>query len=139
MKRNKYNAVKTQVDGITFDSHAEARRYQQLKALKESGQITELVLQQKFPLHVNGQKVSTYIADFTYKNDGGLLIVEDAKGFKTPVYQLKKKMMFAEYGIVISEVYNTARHGSGKSQPTCSHGSVYGACAEPMCIHHGAD
>lgn len=32
--KSKYNNVKTVVDGITFDSKAEARRYQELKFMQ---------------------------------------------------------------------------------------------------------
>ncbi|MDI6686527.1 DUF1064 domain-containing protein, partial [Bacillus subtilis] len=34
MPANKYGERKTQVDGITFDSRAEAKYYEQLKCLK---------------------------------------------------------------------------------------------------------
>lgn len=36
---NKYGAKKTVVDGVTFDSKAEARRYQQLKLMQQAGEI----------------------------------------------------------------------------------------------------
>lgn len=44
-----------------------------------------------------------YIADFTYNDLNGQLIVEDAKGVKTPVYRLKRRMMAEKYGIEIKE------------------------------------
>ena len=47
---NKYHAIKTTVDGITFDSRAEARRYRELKLLERAGVIENLVLQPKFEL-----------------------------------------------------------------------------------------
>ena len=34
----------------------------------------------------------------------GEIIVEDVKGMKTPVYQLKKKIVEALYGLQISEI-----------------------------------
>lgn len=46
---------------------------------------------------------SYYIADFVY-TCGGEEVVEDAKGVKTAVYQLKKKLMADRYGILIQEV-----------------------------------
>jgi hypothetical protein len=100
---SKYNAVRTVVDGITFASKAEARRYQELKMMELSGDITQLELQPKFPLIVNGVKVGTYIGDFRYRY-GAVVYVEDVKGMKTPVYNLKKKMMKAQYNI---EIYET--------------------------------
>ena len=47
-------------------------------------------------------KKSKY-ADFTYNDLNGQLIVEDAKGVKTPVYRLKRRMMAEKYGIEIKE------------------------------------
>lgn len=40
----------------------------------------------------------TYIADFVYTR-GGKTIVEDAKGFKTKDYIIKKKLMLERFGI----------------------------------------
>lgn len=37
-------------------------------------------------------------------DERGARIVEDVKGFKTPVYRLKKKLVEALYGIQIREV-----------------------------------
>jgi hypothetical protein len=31
-------------------------------------------------------------------------VVEDVKGFKTPVYRLKKKLMLAVHGIIVVEI-----------------------------------
>jgi len=47
--------------------------------------------------------IGSYRADFTYVNEDGQPIVEDVKGFRTPVYRLKKKLMRALYGIEILE------------------------------------
>lgn len=94
---NKYRAIKTIVDGIKFDSKKEATRYGQLKLMEKAGMITDLKLQVVFEL-----SVCKYKADFTYyQNDH--LVVEDAKGVKTPAYRLKKKMMLNELGIEIKE------------------------------------
>jgi len=101
---NKYKAIKTVVEGITFDSKKEARRYLQLKLLVRAGAITDLELQPKFDLIVNGTKCGFYKADFRYVNKGvNEVIVEDVKGMKTPVYNLKKKLIKAIYGIEIFE------------------------------------
>ena len=47
---NKYHAKKTTIDGILFDSHAEALRYMELKLLKQAGIVTEIDLQPEFEL-----------------------------------------------------------------------------------------
>ena len=100
--RNKYRAIKAVVDGITFDSKKEARRYGQLKLLARAGEISELKLQPRFDLIVNGCKCGFYKADFEYIEDGKR-VVEDVKGMKTPIYNLKKKLVKAIYGIDIFE------------------------------------
>ena len=39
---NKFRAIKTRIDGITFDSKAEARVYMELKLLARAGEINGL-------------------------------------------------------------------------------------------------
>lgn len=102
MKRAKYNNKKTVIDNIVFDSKKEAARYVELKSLLKAGAISDLELQVRFPLSVNGQKICVYVADFCYKSKGKT-IVEDVKGVKTGIYRLKNKMMKAIYGIEIFE------------------------------------
>ncbi len=111
MKRHKYGAKPTTVDGIRFASKAEARHYAELKLREKAGEIRGLELQPKFPLMVPEYgsgfdvKVGHYIADFRYhEGPKGVLRVVDVKGMKTPVYRLKKKMVEAQYGIQITEV-----------------------------------
>jgi hypothetical protein len=94
------------VDGIRFDSKAEARRYGELKLLERTGKISDLKLQDTFDLPVNGVVVCSYRADFTYVEDDNL-VVEDVKSAatsKNPVYRIKKKLMKVVHGIDIREV-----------------------------------
>ena len=101
---SKYNAKKTVVDGITFDSKREAARYQELKLMERAGQIYGLALQQRFeliPKHGKNRAVY-YRADFVYVKDGKM-VVEDCKGYRTAVYKLKKKMFEYKYNIEILE------------------------------------
>lgn len=100
--RNKYRAIKTIVDGITFDSKKEAKRYVQLKLMVKTGAISDLKLQPRFDLIINDCKCGFYKADFDYI-ENGKRIIEDVKGMKTPVYNLKKKLIKAIYGIDIFE------------------------------------
>lgn len=103
--RLKYGNKKTVVDNITFDSMKEAGRYSDLKLLLKVGKIRDLELQPKFPIVVEGQKICTYRGDFSYiDNDTGLGVVEDVKGMKTAVYNLKKKLVRACHGIEIREL-----------------------------------
>lgn len=95
---NKYGNKKTVVDGIKFDSIKEAARYGELKLMQLAGEISELRLQVTYQL-----SVCKYKSDFVYYNADNELVVEDCKGMKTPVYNLKKKMMLHELGIKITE------------------------------------
>ncbi len=99
---SKYGNKKTVIDGIKFDSKAEARRYTELKVLERVGEITDLRLQPKYelqPKFKRGKKsiqAITYIADFEYREDGKL-IAEDTKGVRTQVFTLKAKMFQFKY------------------------------------------
>jgi len=107
MKRNKYNARKTMVDGVTFDSAKESRRYSELKLLEKAGVIHSLTLQPRFDLIVNGTKCGFYKADFKYV-ENSREVVEDVKGLKRggayAIFRLKKKLVKAIYGIDIVEI-----------------------------------
>lgn len=100
----KYNAKRTKVDGLDFDSKAEARRYQVLRLMERGGEIHGLTCHPRYPLVVNEQKICTYVGDFLYRTRDGKSILEDVKGVRTPVYRLKKKLLLALYGIEICEV-----------------------------------
>lgn len=107
--RSKYGAVKTTVDGYTFASRAEARRYEELMLLGLAGELDNLELQPVFPLVVNGVSVGRYVADFAYREKAtGAFVVEDVKGMRTPVYQLKKKLVAACHGIDVREIRRSA-------------------------------
>lgn len=113
-KRNKFGARKKEVDGITFDSTKEAKRYQSLKLLEQTGQIRELKTQVEYLL-IPSQKKSDgkaeraahYTADFVYRTRAGDLVVEDVKSTPTrtkPDYILRRKLMLMVHDIEIKEV-----------------------------------
>ncbi len=110
-RRSKYGAVRTTVDGITFHSAKEAARYQELQMLQMAGQITGLECQPRFDLWAHTGvvadapvRIGCYVADFAYETSQETMVVEDVKGFKTPLYRWKKKHFEAQYGIKIREV-----------------------------------
>lgn len=103
MKTPKYRAIPTEVDGIRFSSKKESRRYSELKLMERAGEISGLSLQPKFPIVINGVKVCNYLADFSYLLADGMRRVEDVKGFKTPIYNLKKRLVKAVHGVEIFE------------------------------------
>lgn len=107
VKRSKYRNVLTTVDGITFHSAAEARRYSRLTLLARAKRIDNLQRQVPFELVVSGVKVARYIADFTYDEllpSGTVSVVEDVKGYVTTEYAMKRALMLACYGITIREI-----------------------------------
>jgi hypothetical protein len=100
-KKSKYGNRKVVFDGFTFDSIKEGNRYLYLRARKLAGEITGLTMQTEFDLGV-----CKYLADFTYY-ENGKLIVEDVKSAFTrrlAVYRLKKKLMLQVHQIEIQEV-----------------------------------
>jgi len=106
---NKYNAIKTVVDGITFDSKKEARRYSELKLLERAKEIICLELQPRLDIVVNGTKVCFYKGDFRYYDVvDKSFVIEDVKGCKKggayAMFRLKKKLVKACYNIDIVEI-----------------------------------
>ena len=124
--QNKYHAKKAYLMGIAFDSKKEARRYAELLLLVRAGEINDLQLQVPFELipaqreadtvGARGgikrgkviERAVTYVADFTYRDKDGNLIVEDTKGYKEgqayAVFSIKRKLMLHVHGIRVKEV-----------------------------------
>ena len=108
---NKYGNRKITAYGETFDSQIEYHRYGVLRLQERVGIISDLKRQVKFVLIPTQrdeegkllEKECSYYADFTYKDSEGHLVVEDAKGAKTDVYKIKKKLMLYVHGIQIKE------------------------------------
>lgn len=102
-KKSKYGNKKTEVDGITFDSIKEAEYYQQLKLLKQAGEIKDFGLQPRFELQEgfdkNGKRYRpiTYYADFVVDNLDGTTDIIDIKGVETQVFKIKQKMFEYKY------------------------------------------
>lgn len=107
MKRSKYGAIKTTIDGIRFDSKAEATRWCDLQNLQRGGKITHLARQIPFQIKSNGNLICNYIADFTYVENGSY-VVEDVKGIITRDFALKAKLFEAQYGYKI-RIYSTKK------------------------------
>ena len=97
------NTKRKMVNGIEFDSTREARAWQDLCLQQQAGQITGLRRQVEFPIAINGKQVCSYWADFVFQR-GGKQVVADAKGFRTEIYRLKRKLMLAAYNVEIEEL-----------------------------------
>ena len=104
IRKAKYGASKTDVDGIVFDSKKEANRYKELLTLRKAGEIGLLELQVAFELNQGGTHSVKYIADFVYLDcKTGLKVIEDTKGYRTSIYKKKKRLMKKVHGIIIKE------------------------------------
>lgn len=126
---SKYYNIKTKTsDGLVFDSHKEALRWEQLLLLYKAGEISGLERQVRFELLPNqyesyeryskkGERLEDgrrlverkvdYIADFVYHVPStGELVVEDAKSTatRTKDYTIKRKLMLLVHSIRIKEV-----------------------------------
>ena len=116
--RTKYHNRKVKRDGMVFDSKREADRWTELKLLEKAGEIKDLQRQVKFELLPKQysrteftkagkprllEREVSYIADFTYFGSNGM-VVEDAKGYRTDDYKIKRKLALYMLGIEIIEV-----------------------------------
>lgn len=123
-KGNKYHNSAVIVDGISFQSRKEARRWRELKLMESAGMIHGLTRQKKFVLIPAQREPDTvgkrggkhkgklierevaYYADYSYYDKEGNEIVEDVKSpaTRTKDYILKRKMMLYVHGIRIREI-----------------------------------
>ena len=110
--KSKYGNHKvTTPEGLTFDSRAEYRRWCELNVLVKAREITDLKRQVPFDLvpaqvSPDGTKLRplAYVADFTYRDKAGRLVVEDPKGASTAEWIIKKKLMLHVHGIWVREI-----------------------------------
>ncbi|MDH3582148.1 MAG: DUF1064 domain-containing protein [Hyphomicrobiales bacterium] len=103
------NYQPTEVDGEKFHSKKEARRWSELKLLERAGQISDLKRQvrvslrgERGPILTKTGRTMVYVADFTYNDKTLGFVIEDAKGWATDVYLLKKAILKAQ-GVEIVE------------------------------------
>lgn len=131
---SKYRSKKVTVDGVTYASKKEYKRWCELNLLQRAGKITDLAFQVPFEL-IPAQKRTVETGE-RYKRDNlargiragdpktkevcleqscvyvadfvykedGRQVVEDTKGVRTADYIIKRKLMLYKYGIKIREV-----------------------------------
>ena len=109
---NKFSAQKTEIDGITFASKAEANRYAQLKLMERAKAIYDVKVQPAYLLRVNGTAIGTYRPDFSYQ-DGERIVVEDVKGIITPEASLRMRVFMAAYPAIELRIVDR----KGNSEP----------------------
>jgi len=103
---SKYKNQKTTINGIAFDSKAEAKRYLALYLLQASGRIRglerqvvyELAPAVKFEGATRKTPALRYVADFGYW-EGDKRIIEDVKGVQTPAFKIKRHLMKTVLGL----------------------------------------
>jgi predicted Zn-ribbon and HTH transcriptional regulator len=133
----KYHNKKTVIDGITFDSQAEARYYLQLKALKQAGEVAVIECHPLFTLlptywkccgivrgslelkkggkcpdcgkKVPATRAITYSADFRVTYADGRVEVVDVKGMETRAFQMRKKLLEYRYPEITLKVVKGVR------------------------------
>jgi len=96
-RKQKYNAVRTKVGEQTCDSKIEAEHYSKLLIAEKYGEISDLILHPRFPLHVNGKKIGVCVLDFQF-NDQGKTVYVDVKGVYIDFSRWKHAHFEAEYG-----------------------------------------
>ncbi len=107
-KSSKYNNCRFTDSEGSWDSKRERERWGQLRLLESSGRIQQLrkkvvyeLIASSFKNHKRLRPIQ-YVADFVYIEQG-IMVVEDSKGFRNKVYELKKRLMWEKYGIDIFE------------------------------------
>jgi len=107
--KQKYGNQKIEIDGILFDSKAEARYWGHLKIRVMAGEITNLRRQVTYEIApsvvIGGRKRPPlrYIADFVW-DEGGKTVTADVKGVAPEAYRIKRHLMKAIHGIDILEI-----------------------------------
>jgi len=108
ISRNKFRAEKVVIDGITFDSKSEARRYQELLILKSAGIVRDLKVHPKFDLTIMGTKIGSFKPDFQYVSQSGAVVIEDVKGTITEAASLRIRVFQAIYRIPVTIIGKNA-------------------------------
>lgn len=99
---SKYKNTKINAPDGTFDSKYEYEEWCRLKLLERAGIIKNLQRQVPFLLIPTIRTTEetlreiSYFADFVYEENGIIHIV-DTKGFETPEYKIKKRLLINQY------------------------------------------
>ena len=104
--KSKFGNKRVEFNGKMYDSQREAGVAAKLQALERTGKIREYREQHRIQLVPGDGKLRpvVYVADFYYVDLDGTPHVLDAKGFKTAVYRLKKRLAALLLRIEIEEV-----------------------------------
>ena len=95
-KKNKFSAVRQTYKGYSYDSKMEANYAMKLDLLLKAGEIKEITKQKRIELYVNDVHVANNYVDFLLEFPDGSLELHEVKGFPTPEWKLKRKILEAQ-------------------------------------------
>jgi hypothetical protein len=98
--RHKFNAKRTEHNGINYASRKEAMYAAELDIRVKSGEVIFYLTQ--VPLRLPGGV--KYVCDFLEFRSDGTAVFVDVKGHRTKEYIMKKKIIESIYPIEIMEV-----------------------------------
>ena len=99
-KKHKYNAQRTEHNGVLYASKKEADYAKNLDLCRKAGEIQYWLRQVPFTL--TGGII--YRVDFMEVNRDGSIDFVEVKGYKTEAFKIKKRLVEALYPIKIIEV-----------------------------------
>ncbi len=113
--QKKHSGKKNKFSAKPKGGYASTKEYDRAKTLhllQRANKISNLREQVKYLLipaqrDADGKLLErevAYIADFVYDDADGKTVVEDAKGYRTKEYIVKRKLMLYVHGIIINEV-----------------------------------
>jgi hypothetical protein len=92
--KNKYSSVRQTYRGNSYHSKAEAKYAMYLDQRVKDKEIKGWEKQKKIELFGrNGTRVCNYYMDFVVEENDGSTTYIEVKGFKTPLWNLKRKLM----------------------------------------------
>lgn len=101
--KSKFRAQPVRDEDGFFASKKEHKHWQTLKLRERAKEISGLQRQVRFKLEANGHHICDYIADAVYF-EGPKRVVVDVKGYVTPEFKLKAKLMKALLNITVETV-----------------------------------
>jgi len=103
-RRSKYGNVRTEIDGIVFDSKHEAEVWRELMLRVKAGELRCVLRQVKFDLPGGIRYVADFVAIAPDMTIEGVYDAKSEATKKNRVYINKKKQLKALWGIEIREV-----------------------------------
>ena len=94
---NKYHAQSSEYGGSIYHSKFEAGYAQELDLRVKAKDIKSWERQIPLELKINGQKICTYKIDFVIEHNDGSHEYVECKGFETPEWKLKWKILEATF------------------------------------------